>query len=60
MRPNWPGVEAGCHTGDIVVRDPDGLMHFVERRKNIIRRSSENIAAAEVEAVLQSHRLSRG
>ena len=43
------------HTGDIVLRDPDGLMHFLERRKNIIRRSGENIAAAEVEAVLQSH-----
>jgi crotonobetaine/carnitine-CoA ligase len=45
------------HTGDIVVRDPDGLLHFLERRKNIIRRSGENIAAAEVEAVLQSHPL---
>lgn len=43
------------HTGDIVVRDEDGLLHFLERRKNIIRRSGENIAAAEVEAVLQSH-----
>ena len=43
------------HTGDIVVRDPDGLLHFLERRKNIIRRSGENIAAAEVEAALQSH-----
>ena len=43
------------HTGDVVVRDPDGLLHFLERRKNIIRRSGENIAAAEVEAVLQSH-----
>jgi crotonobetaine/carnitine-CoA ligase len=43
------------HTGDIVVRDADGLLHFLERRKNIIRRSGENIAAAEVEAVLQSH-----
>ncbi|WP_137920941.1 AMP-binding protein [Hydrogenophaga sp. 2FB] len=43
------------HTGDIVVRDPDGLLHFLERRKNIIRRSGENIAAAEVEAVLQTH-----
>jgi crotonobetaine/carnitine-CoA ligase len=43
------------HTGDIVVRDPDGMLHFVERRKNIIRRAGENIAAAEVEAVLQSH-----
>lgn len=43
------------HTGDIVVRDADGLVHFVERRKNIIRRSGENIAAAEVEALLQTH-----
>ncbi len=43
------------HTGDIVVRDPDGMLHFVERRKNIIRRSGENIAAAEVEAILQAH-----
>lgn len=43
------------HTGDVVTRDPDGLLHFVERRKNIIRRSGENIAAAEVEALLQAH-----
>jgi crotonobetaine/carnitine-CoA ligase len=43
------------HTGDIVARDPDGTLHFLERRKNIIRRSGENIAAAEVEAVLQTH-----
>lgn len=43
------------HTGDVVVRDADGLLHFLERRKNIIRRSGENIAAAEVEAVLQTH-----
>jgi len=27
----------------------------LERRKNIIRRSGENIAAVEVEAVLQTH-----
>ena len=43
------------HTGDVVMRDDDGLLHFLERRKNIIRRSGENIAAAEVEAVLQTH-----
>jgi crotonobetaine/carnitine-CoA ligase len=45
------------HTGDIVIRDPDGLLHFIERRKNIIRRSGENIAAAEVEALLHTHPL---
>ena len=31
------------------------MLHFVDRRKNIIRRSGENIAAAEVEALLQAH-----
>ena len=30
---------------------------FLDRKKNIIRRSGENIAAAEVEAVLQAHEL---
>ena len=45
------------HTGDIVVRGPDGMLHFMDRRKNIIRRSGENIAAAEVEALLLTHPL---
>lgn len=43
------------HTGDVVVRDQTGMLHFVDRRKNIIRRSGENIAAAEVEAWLLTH-----
>jgi acyl-CoA synthetase (AMP-forming)/AMP-acid ligase II len=43
------------HTGDIVTQDASGLLIFIDRRKNIIRRAGENIAAAEVEAVLQSH-----
>jgi len=43
------------HTGDVVRRDADGMLHFVDRKKNIIRRSGENIAAAEVEAVLLTH-----
>lgn len=43
------------HTGDMVVRDDSGMFHFVDRRKNIIRRSGENIAAAEVEAMLLTH-----
>jgi acyl-CoA synthetase (AMP-forming)/AMP-acid ligase II len=40
------------HTGDICRQDPDGMLYFVDRRKNIIRRSGENIAAAEVENAL--------
>lgn len=43
------------HTGDTVWRGTDGMLHFVDRKKNIIRRSGENIAAAEIEAVLQAH-----
>jgi crotonobetaine/carnitine-CoA ligase len=43
------------HTGDVVRRDASGMLVFVDRRKHIVRRSGENIAAAEVEAVLQSH-----
>jgi len=45
------------HTGDMVRQTPDGTMHFVERGKNIIRRSGENIGAAEIEDALQSHPL---
>ena len=43
------------HTGDAVRRGPDGQLHFIDRRKNIIRRAGENIAALEVEAALADH-----
>ena len=43
------------HTGDTVWRGSDGMHHFVDRKKNIIRRSGENIAAAEIEALLLTH-----
>lgn len=43
------------HTGDVVRQDETGMLYFVDRMKNIIRRSGENIAAAEVEACLQAH-----
>ncbi|HRP97435.1 MAG TPA: AMP-binding protein [Rhodocyclaceae bacterium] len=51
----WAG--GWFHTGDIVRRDADGFLHFVDRKKNVIRRSGENIAAVEVESVLQQHPL---
>lgn len=40
------------HTGDVVREGPDKSLYFVDRRKNVIRRSGENIAAVEVEAAL--------
>ncbi len=43
------------HTGDVVRQDESGMLYFVDRNKNIIRRSGENIAAAEVEATLLAH-----
>jgi acyl-CoA synthetase (AMP-forming)/AMP-acid ligase II len=43
------------HTGDAVSAEADGTLFFVDRKKNIVRRSGENIAAAEVEMVLTAH-----
>lgn len=43
------------HTGDILRQGADGSLHFVERKKNIIRRSGENIAAIEVEGAISAH-----
>ena len=50
---SWQG--GWFHTGDIVTRTADGSLEFVDRAKNIIRRSGENIAALEVETVLTAH-----
>ena len=43
------------HTGDIIVRAVDGSLRLVDRKKNIIRRSGENISAVEVESELLQH-----
>jgi acyl-CoA synthetase (AMP-forming)/AMP-acid ligase II len=43
------------HTGDLVTRDAEGNFRFVDRRKNVIRRSGENISAVEVEGVVAQH-----
>ncbi|MET0531707.1 MAG: AMP-binding protein [Microvirga sp.] len=48
----WAG--GWYHTGDVVRRGPDGALYFVDRKKNIVRRSGENIAVVEVEGVLQN------
>jgi acyl-CoA synthetase (AMP-forming)/AMP-acid ligase II len=49
----WAG--GWFHTGDVVMRDSDGDFFFVDRKKNVIRRSGENIAAVEVESMLMQH-----
>lgn len=43
------------HTGDLLKRDADGYLYFVGRRKDIVRRRGENISAAEVEMVIETH-----
>jgi len=49
----WAG--GWFHTGDLVRVDEAGSFFFVDRSKNIIRRSGENIAAIEVESALLRH-----
>lgn len=43
------------HTGDIVVRHPDGNFEFLHRNGDTIRRMGENISATAVEAVIDEH-----
>jgi carnitine-CoA ligase len=43
------------HTGDRVVRAPDGYLKFLDRLKDAIRRRGENISSYDVEQVLLSH-----
>ena len=43
------------HTGDTAICDETGMFFFLDRKKNIIRRAGENIAAAEVEGCLSAH-----
>ena len=49
----WQG--GWFNTGDLVRQNEQGELFFVDRKKNVIRRSGENIAAVEVESVLMRH-----
>lgn len=52
LRDGW------LHTGDLVVRRPDGGIQLVGRIKDMVRRGGENVACAEVEAALErDHRV---
>lgn len=46
LRDGW------VHSGDIVRADADGFCYYVDRKKFMIRRAGENIAAREVEDVI--------
>ncbi|WP_241535847.1 class I adenylate-forming enzyme family protein [Indiicoccus explosivorum] len=50
IRDNW------LCSGDIGRKDPGtGLYYFVDRKKDMMKRAGENIAAGEVETVLNEH-----
>lgn len=42
------------HTGDRVIRHPDGSFTFLDRLKDVIRRRGENISSFEVEQVISA------
>ena len=43
------------HSGDLVRTDEDGFLYVVDRKKDMIISGGENIYAAELESVLESH-----
>lgn len=43
------------HTGDIGLLDKDGFLRVIDRIKDVVNRSGEKIAAAEVESCLMQH-----
>lgn len=49
IRDNW------LYTGDNAIQDDSGYFRFVDRRKDMIKRSGENVSSAEVENVLLQH-----
>jgi crotonobetaine/carnitine-CoA ligase len=47
--------EGWLYTGDNAVQDAAGYFRFVDRKKDMIKRSGENVSASEVEGVLLRH-----
>ena len=43
------------HTGDYLSRDQEGYFHFLDRKKDALRRRGENISSYEVERAVNTH-----
>ncbi|MFJ2134658.1 class I adenylate-forming enzyme family protein [Streptomyces sp. NPDC087845] len=48
-------TDQGLRTGDLARRDSDGFLYFVDRAKEMIKRSGENVSAGEIERVAGEH-----
>ena len=43
------------HTGDLGVFDSEGMLYFVDRKKDALRRRGENVSSVELEAAILKH-----
>ena len=57
-RPDWTANawrNLWLHTGDMLKKDTEGNLYFVDRTKDAIRRRGENISSMEVEQEINAH-----
>ena len=58
QHPEWTAAllkNQWIHTGDMLSKDQDGNLYFVDRTKDAIRRRGENISSMEVENEINAH-----
>jgi len=48
-------ADGWLHTGDLLRKEDDGSLTFVDRKRYLIKTGGENVYPAEVEAVLARH-----